>query len=167
MEAYLPILRSLRDAGVEYAAIGTWALKIMFRDKMPGYVLRDCDVVLAPNETNIMLAVRLLNAAGWATCLWGIPVNDATNFSEFAGKYYVRATQGELVLDLTYHCMIPWEAMWSQMQVASGVHVASLTHILSLKRYKAIESGTIEALETWLADRGLEAEAPSMLDQSN
>ena len=136
MDDYLPILRCLHLAGVNYAAIGTWALKAHFPDAMGEYALHDCDLVLAPHPENIGLAIAVLNAQGWETSVWGEWVDEHTHYVEIEGKYYVRAKHRELVLDLTYECMIDWAQMGPARVLVDGLWLASVTDIATLKRLK-------------------------------
>lgn len=152
MEDYLPILESLRQAGVAYAAIGTWALKVYFPEKMADYTLHDCDIVLAPTEDNVRLAIQVLQQQGWQTMVWGNAVDAGTDFAELAGKYYVRATSGEWVVDMTYECAIDWSAMAGELQFLHGLPVAALAHIFALKRRKEGHAGEADALARRLLD---------------
>jgi hypothetical protein len=136
MENYLPILRSLHHHGVNFAAIGTWALKGYFPEKLQHYVLQDCDIVLAPEEKNIRLAISVLNANAWATTVWDQSMDAGTPSPEFVGKYYVRAKQKDLVLDLTYECLLDWQEIQASRQLRMGLPFASLAHIALLKRTK-------------------------------
>ena len=136
MEDYLPILRSLHHQGVNFAAIGTWALKGYFPEKLQHYVLQDCDIVLAPEEGNIRVAISVLNVNGWATTVWDESVDAGTPSLEFVGKYYVRAKQKDLVLDLTYECLLDWQEIQASRQMLMGLPFASLAHIALLKRTK-------------------------------
>jgi hypothetical protein len=136
MEDYLPVLRCLHLAGVNYAVIGTWALKAYFPAKMADYVLHDCDVVLAPDEANVRLAVQILNAEGWETRVWDECVDAGSSSADFVGKYYVRAKQHELVLDLTYECLIAWPHMNAHRLLVDGRWLASVGDVATLKRWK-------------------------------
>ena len=136
MEEYLPILRSLHLAGENYAVIGTWALKVYFPELMREYALHDCDVVLAPDEANVRRAIAALNAQGWETSVWDECVDAGSPSTDFVGKYYVRAKQGELVLDLTYECMIDWAQMGPARVLTDRLWLASVTDIATLKRLK-------------------------------
>lgn len=143
MEDYLPILRALHLANVSYAVIGTWALKAYFPDAMREYALHDCDLVLAPEQGNIGLAIAVLNAQGWEARVWGELIDQQVSSVEFEGKYYVRAQQGDLVLDLTYECMIDWDEMEANRGIWNGLWLASVTDLATLKRIK----GTARDLE--------------------
>ena len=155
MEDYLPILRSLADAGVEFAAIGTWAMKVYFPEKLTDYQLHDCDVVLAPDLENVRWAIHNLNESDWETRIWDerVDANVAPDF--LLGKYYVRATQGKLTLDLTYECLIDWREMRPKISVRNGIPLAAIAHTLQLKRAKALLQGQETELEQWLADLGI------------
>ncbi len=136
MEDYLPILRSLHRSGVNYAVIGTWALKAYFPDAMGEYALHDCDLVLAPDEANVRRAIAALNAEGWETRVWDECVDAGSSSADFIGKYYVRAKHGDLVLDLTYECMIDWAQMEATRMLFDRLWLASVTDIATLKRLK-------------------------------
>jgi hypothetical protein len=136
MEDYLPILRSLRLAGVNYAVIGTWALKAYFPAKMADYELHDCDVVLAPDEPNVRLAIAVLTAQLWEVRIWEELVDAGTPSPDLVGKYYMRARQGNLVLDLTYECIIEWPQMAAQRANIADVWLAAVGDIAELKRSK-------------------------------
>ena len=140
MEEYLPILRSLHALGVKLAVIGTWALKAYFPEKMRDYVLQDCDLVLATEEANIRLAIAILNQKSWTTTVWEEHVDAGTPSPEFVGKYYVRAKQANLVLDLTYECKLDWQQMEAGIQWKLGLPLASLDNIVQLKRAKGLAS---------------------------
>jgi hypothetical protein len=155
MEDYLPILRSLVDAGVEFAAIGTWALKAYFPEKLKNYVLHDCDVALAPDLENVRRAIHHLNENGWQTDIWGECVDANVSPDFLRGKFYIRATQGKLTLDLTYECLIDWQETWPEIRVQDGIPLASIAQILKLKHAKALQLGQESELERWLSEVGI------------
>lgn len=150
MEAYIPALQSLVGEGVEFAIIGTWALKVHFPVAMRDYVIRDCDIVLQPTEENLRRAVRVLRGDGWRVTAWEEEVWDDFSGGDLAGKYYLRARFGELTLDATFECQIPWEAMAAGIDWRDGLPLASIKDILDLKRRKAVDAGQVEETEEFI-----------------
>lgn len=150
MEDYLPILNALAAAGVEHAMIGTAALKLHFPTKMADYALKDCDLVLAPDEKNVLLAIAVLRAEQWEVFSWEKPVFPNATMQELTGRFYLRATKGALMLDLTYECRIPWEEMVVGRLSHGGLQLASVNDILELKRQQGVEKGDLSAYQAML-----------------
>ena len=147
MEEYLPVLQELTRGGVRFAAIGTWALKVYFPEKMRDYVLHDCDIVLDPDFENVRLAIRVLRTAGWRVSVWGEEVSAAVPADFLRGKYYLRAVKDALNLDLTYECAIAWREMEAEMVELHALPIASVAHVFHLKRKKASEAGDVAPFE--------------------
>ena len=147
MELYLPVLQKLTQSGVEYAAIGTWALKVYFPAQMRDYVLHDCDLVLAPSLENVQLASETLKEDGWEVKVWEEALPEDLTESFLKGKYYLRARKLDLALDLTYECRIPWEEMVQTSDPRMGVRLAAVAHILALKYQKMLEQGNEDAFK--------------------
>jgi hypothetical protein len=145
MEDYLPILQLLHSSGVQFAAIGTWALKVYFPDKMADYVLHDCDVVLAPDLENVRRAIRVLRAAGWEVTSWDEPVFPDAAAAALNGRFYLRAFSGPLTLDLTYECLIDWDTMKQGITLQASVPLASVKDIFTLKLQQGTEKGDLAA----------------------
>lgn len=143
MEAYLPILRSLKEGGVEYAVIGTWALKAYFPEQMQAYAVHDCDVVLQPDWGNVRLAVRILIHMGWEVSVWGQSVDAQFSVGDVAGKFYLRAGKDALSLDAIYECPLAWDRMAAARMSLLGMPLAAMEHIAELKWMKAREHGNL------------------------
>lgn len=150
MEAYIPILRAFVGEDVEFAIIGTWALKVHFPEAMGDYVIHDCDLVVRPVEENVRRAVKVLLSANWKVTAWEEEVGESISMPDLVGKYYLRARTGELTLDATYECPIAWEDMEKGIEWRNGLPLASVEDILQLKRLKARDAGTVEATEEFI-----------------
>jgi hypothetical protein len=138
MEDYLPILQALGAASVQYCVIGTWALKAYFPSEMHDFVLRDCDLVLAPGLDNVRLAIATLQAAAWQSAVWGHAIDANVSADALRDKYYVRGKKGNLVLDMTYECAaIAWPTFQAEVLVWQQIPLASVEHIATLKRLKS------------------------------
>ena len=145
MEAYFPILNALHEAKVEFAIIGTWALKLYFPFKMADYELNDCDLVMDPSIKNIRKAIKVLKADEWQVKVWEDEVTEIVKWAELKGKYYLRATKDALRLDLTYeNNLVPWPVMVGTIQWRCELPLAHLINVKFLKEMK----GSPKDLET-------------------
>lgn len=160
MEDYLSILQVLQREGVQYCVIGTWALKVYFPQEMKDYVLRDCDIVLSSSINNLHKAISVLKQENWQVTLWNEPIPLEANDTFFLGKYYIRAKKEDFVLDLTYEPKISWKELATSISYVLDIPLASIEHILILKRKKAIDAGTLDAFQNFLK------RLPSSLDVS-
>lgn len=104
MQSYLKILRQLQAAEVNFIIIGTWALKYTFQDCLRDYKILDCDLILKDDLEMIRRCVRVLRAEAWDVRVWQIPIDETVTAAFLQGKYYLRARQGALVLDISYEC---------------------------------------------------------------
>ncbi len=137
MDAYFPILQQLSRANIQFAIIGTFALKHHFPEKMATYTLGDCDLIIQPNLPNINLAISVLRENDWKVSLWEQEVNSNLEWTLLEGKFYLRATQNELQLDLTYECpWIPWVEMESGINRVGYLPIAAIKHVKRLKQIK-------------------------------
>jgi hypothetical protein len=150
MKAYLPILQAMHTSGVAYRAIGTWALKAYFPTELQDYVLQDCDIAISPTIENIRKAIEVLEQNAWDVTVWDAPVPVGAGEAFFQGKYYIRGRQASLVLDLAHECVVDWAEVVTSPTLYEGVPLASILHILTMKRAKATEKGTLDAFQKLL-----------------
>ncbi|MFN8395589.1 MAG: hypothetical protein U0176_13195 [Bacteroidia bacterium] len=151
MEAYISILEALVGEGVEFAVIGTWALKVHFPEAMRDYPVHDCDLVIRPEEENVRVAVRALRSQGWKVTVWERELGPEFVIADLGGKFYLRSRKEELTVDLTFECPIPWYEMAAGIEWWNGLPLASVGDILDLKRRKAREAGTVEETEGFIS----------------
>jgi len=147
MEEYLPVLQALQKADITYRVIGTWALKACFPIEMKHYQIHDCDLILLPSLENICRSIKILKQNNWVVTVWEQPVPADADATFFKGKFYIRGRQKSLVLDLIYECVIPWEDLVDIETLFLGIPLASVAHILALKRLKATEQKTLDAFQ--------------------
>lgn len=145
MHKYFPILKSLKQNRIRYLAIGTWALKLAYPKIMQGYQLSDCDILIENDLEQIRNCIRILKSKGWEVKVWGKEMDEIPSATFLKGKYYLRAKQGGLTLDLTYECpLFSWEDLYGARMEQDGFFLAGLDHILALKKAK----GRAKDLET-------------------
>jgi hypothetical protein len=104
------------------------------------YALPDCDIVLDPAQANIELAFACLQSEGWQMELWGEVLGEAPKEEALKGKFYLRALQNDLTLDMTYECLIEWEETMRGIILEDGLPWASIDDVLKLKRMKGKDS---------------------------
>lgn len=137
MEDYVSILKAFVNADIEFAVIGTWALKCYFPKEMENYPILDCDLVLNPDIQNIQKAFEELKKNGFRPSVWGKVFEKMPSQENLAGKFYMRAEKNRLRLDLTYECeWIEWEKMKSETVWVNEIPLASISHIKMLKEIK-------------------------------
>lgn len=144
MKNYFEILNAFGNENIPYVAIGTWALKLAYPEKMNNYKINDCDIIVENDIRIIKKIIRILKAKNWITTVWEVEINDKVSEQFLLNKYYLRARQGVLTLDITYECpYIAWESLNTQKRIIKSFNLASLQHIIHLKRIK----GTSKDLE--------------------
>ncbi len=137
MNSYILILQQFNQQQIPYAVIGTWALKWMHPNIMQDYVVKDCDLLIANNITTIRQAIDILQKASWTVSVWETTINEMVDADFLKGKYYLRATKDDLILDLTYECpFIAWTTILNRQQVVRELTIANQIDILYLKRIK-------------------------------
>lgn len=130
---YLATLRDLAASGAPFVIIGSCALElhgVALAELGP----KDCDV--ACDAARIAPLVEALAAAGWDLRVWGEPLRRPLDPAQIAGKFYVRATRGACSLDLDHELPVPFAAMWADHLVRDGLPLATLEHIVALKRLR-------------------------------
>jgi hypothetical protein len=106
---------------------------------------------------NLNKIAESLQELDWQLYLWEEPVSYPLPLEKLAGKYYIRAKQQEAILDATYECeSISWSAFKEQINYIEGIPVASLNHILHLKKCRNREKDRhiIKHVQALLAERG-------------
>jgi hypothetical protein len=148
---YIQTLLALRNSGLEFAAIGTFALKLYFPAQLADYTLKDCDLVMPWNMEQIKLAVATLENLGWKCSVWEEDLPKELSEEWLEGKFYLRARQEAYIIDLTYEPVIAWEEMAMGITLKNHVPCASLEHVLALKRIKGQPSDLemVQKIEAW------------------
>lgn len=137
MPPYFEILRQLQAGGIRFLIMGTWALKYAYPRKMEGYEVLDCDIVLENTMTNIRNSIRLLRRCQWEVSLWQRPVDETVQAEMLKGKYYLRAIQADLVLDLSYEYLpFTWDALWAERQERASFQLVAYQQILAMKELR-------------------------------
>ncbi len=95
---------------------------------------KDCAVPC--DAARIAPLVDALAAAGWDLRVWGEPLRRPLDPAQIAGKFYVRATRGACSLDLDHELPVPFAAMWADHLVRDGLPLATLEHVVALKRLR-------------------------------
>lgn len=140
MEAYIPILEKLTNARINHLIIGTWALKYSYPEKMVRYQVTDCDILIENDLNQIRNCISQLMENDWVVTCWEEEVDDQVRREDLAGKFYLRATKPTMKLDITYECpFFEWQEMHNQKVVIDQLPMASLNHILSLKKIKGTD----------------------------
>ena len=150
MNAYFDILQILQNAKIDFAVIGTGALKCYCPESMKSYQLRDCDIVISPHYKMIRNTIGILNENNWDVTVWNEKITDTVSEEFLQGKYYIRATKDGKILDITYECRIDWEKIMPARIFYNGLPLASFDHILELKREKMIEQNNLEAFHKFV-----------------
>jgi hypothetical protein len=136
-EALFEALRSLARARVPFVAIGTAALALRHPDLRAAYTLPDADVLLDPGLRGALPFARALHEEGFAITSWGTPFLLDDDPAILAGRWYLRATRGGLLVDGTYECValdpVPF---LSSPDWIEGIPVAAPRCVWGLKRAK-------------------------------
>ena len=137
INAYLPILKVFKEHQLHFLLMGTWALKWTYPKLMEQYEVTDCDLLIKNSQSSIINSITLLKANGWTVSVWEEEIDAGVTATFLKGKYYLRAQQASLVLDLTYECsLFSWPTLWSSKIEVKGMPVAGLSHMLALKKEK-------------------------------
>jgi hypothetical protein len=93
---------------------------------------------LISNEAdNLNKLAKVLQELHWQLYLWEESVSYPLPLGNLAGKYYLRAKQRQAILDLTYECAaICWSECEERCSFIAGIPVASIDHILHLKKVR-------------------------------
>lgn len=133
---YRQTLLHLQASGVYYCVIGSFGLGLHNRDFLL-YPVQDCDLLIRNQADNLNKLAKVLQELHWQLYLWEEPVSYPLPLENLPGKYYLRAKQRQAILDLTYECAsILWSACEGQVSFISGIPVASIDHILHLKKVR-------------------------------
>jgi hypothetical protein len=147
---YLQTLQHLQASGVQYCVIGTFGLGLYNTD-FPLYPVTDCDLMVKNDAENLNKLAKVLQELHWQLYLWEEPVSYPLPLEKLPGKYYIRARQHEAILDATYESeAIPWTSFEEQINYIEGIPVASMEHILYLKKRRNLEKDR-QAVEHVLA----------------
>lgn len=132
-QLYLRTLRGLVAAGVEFCALGTFALRQQHPALRRRFVA-DCDIMLPFDPARLTALARHLQAAGWHLTLWEQPVLLPLTAGALVGKYYLRARQGGAVLDCAYeNDCLTWPDFMAHRGWYNKLPLLSAAHILAQK----------------------------------
>lgn len=97
------LLKLLTERDVDYAVYGTYGLYFYKPEILNVLNISDCDVILNPEEKNIIRCVQLLNELELPIKIWEEPLqNNNWNFEIFKGKFYFRTSINNFQIDITY-----------------------------------------------------------------
>ncbi|QHT67660.1 hypothetical protein GXP67_13985 [Rhodocytophaga rosea] len=154
---YLQTLQQLQAAGIQYCVIGTFGLGLYNADFLL-YSVTDCDLIVKNEAENLNKLAKALQELHWQLYLWEEPVMYPLPLEELAGKYYIRARQQEAILDATYEYeSISWSTFEEQINYIEGIPVASMNHILYMKKRRNLEKDrqVVEHVEALLSNRNI------------
>jgi hypothetical protein len=149
--AYLEVLHRLREQGVTFAVIGSFALRLHM-DALGHEPVPDCDLVVDPAPAMLQRWAATLAEEGWALEVWGQPVSPPLEPEHLQGKYYVRARKGALVIDGSYELdLLPVRELLAGATVIQGLPVADLDTVLALKRSRGTprDLEVVAQVERW------------------
>ena len=156
---YLHTLHQLVAAGVPFGVLGTFALRQQC-PTLPRRLVADCDLLLPPEPAILNALTNLLRASGWRVTLWEQPVTPPLTAADLAGKYYLRARQGDAVLDCAYeNDFLDWPAFWANCQWHHGLPL--LTPAAILRQKAQVGRPADLAVLHWWQQVGLAAGGPS------
>jgi len=98
---YEQTLRSLQSRGAKFCVIGTFGLAL-HGIELPDYTLTDCDLLAENDAQNLNLIAQVLQELDWKLYLWNTPVIYPLPLNELPGKYYLRATRQNAIIDIAY-----------------------------------------------------------------
>ncbi|MFK8101751.1 MAG: hypothetical protein AB8G15_04485 [Saprospiraceae bacterium] len=156
MQSYLKILRQLQEVKIDFIIIGTWALKYAFRARLRDYKIVDCDLILRNDLEIIRRCIRVLRREGWTVTVWEIPIDETVTAAFLKEKYYFRAQQGDLILDLSYECDdFSWAEIEAEKLTKDGFQLISHTQNLTMKKRRGTEKdlATILLLKDLVVNR--------------
>jgi hypothetical protein len=131
---YLQTLLQLQASGIHYCVMGTFGLGL-YNAEFPLYPVTDCDIMVRNEAENLNKLAKVLQELHWQLYLWEEPVSYPLPLEKLPGKYYIRASQQEAILDVTYECeSICWPSFEEKLSFIQGIPVASIDHILYLKK---------------------------------
>ncbi|UGT40638.1 hypothetical protein LTV02_32315 [Nocardia yamanashiensis] len=129
---YLAALRALRASGVPYVVIGGLALHLRY-GALLDLPVRDCDLLLPSAAIGPDACTAALCAQGWRVRSWQDDVHPPLDPEMLAGRYYLRATQGNGIIDATYeYDAVTWPEAEAAAELHAGVPVAAPAHLIAL-----------------------------------
>lgn len=136
---YLQTLQYLQAYGIHYCVMGTFGLGL-YNAVFPLYPVTDCDLMMKNEAENLNKLAQALQELHWQLYLWEEPVSYPLPLEKLQGKYYIRARLQEAILDATYECeAISWSSFEEKLSFIKGIPVASIDHILYLKKRRNLE----------------------------
>ena len=127
-------------ARVPFALIGTAALRCLHPVALAGYVRAETDWDVLIRPASLLPLVAAVQAMGFSVESWGEGWQPGWTLADVAGRFYVRATRGPLIIDATYECpFIDVGAALSGVTWVSGIPVCPEPLIWRLKWIKDAE----------------------------
>ena len=94
MENYFEILKTFEEEKIQYVAIGTWALKLVYPQTMRNYTINDCDLIIENDIQNIRKIIHVLKQKNWIVTVWEVEIDTTVKEDFLLNKYYLRAKKG-------------------------------------------------------------------------
>lgn len=126
------LLRALAREHLPFVTVGSAALVLAHPDELPGYVLPDVDVIIAPDSVPAL--VRWAQRRGGVVTVWGEPWDAAV---PLAGKHYVRVVIDGVQLDASFeeHDFVITELL-AHARWCDGVPVCAPEPLHAMRRRK-------------------------------
>lgn len=129
---YTAALRALRAAGVPYVVIGGLALHLRYGPLLD-LPIRDCDLLLPSRTNGPDACAATLHARGWRVRSWQDDVYPPLDPGLLTGRFYLRATRGNGIIDATYeYDAVTWTEVSAAAESHDGIPVAAPRHLIAL-----------------------------------
>ncbi|MFI0353160.1 hypothetical protein [Actinomadura sp. 9N407] len=129
-QVYVDALRTLREHGIAFVVIGSFGLRLHLGERLEGVTGRppaDCDIVVPGDRATLLGFVEALPE--WRVWSWRDPVPPLPE--DIAGRFYLRARRGGLILDATYEPLgVTWPELRDTAIERTGIPVATIESIV-------------------------------------
>ncbi len=140
LESYIDQLKKLQEEKILFTVTGTFALYLQQKNFATCYTINDCDIFIPFSEDMLQRFVIAVRKGGWKVKIWEEEADLSSLMQQAKGKYYLRCTKDDLILDATYeHEAHIYGDPEKDSIEADGMPVIKAAKILEGKKYRNTE----------------------------
>jgi hypothetical protein len=137
---YIEILKTLQENKIPFAVTGTFALYLQNKKFSEQYELKDCDIFIEYTSEALTSFVGIMRDHDWSVKIWEEEAIIENLLQQAEGKYYIRCTKENLILDGTYdYEKDKFGDMKKDLIYQEGLPMICASKILEGKKYRGTE----------------------------
>jgi len=127
----------LQRSSLAFLYFGSYALKVMYTDKLAGFQPPDIDFLVQGREESLLSLAHSLTQKKWDVRVWGERYSEEWSVDKLTGKWYLRIQKEDTLCDLSFeYPYLDFSESFRNHQEIAEHKMCSLEDIWYLKQLK-------------------------------